>query len=433
MFVVGVAVSLCGCGGQDSGGAGSDASGAGFRPIDASAAVFWDRQTTETAELLRTLADEFNATRGGLLPVKVEHSGGYSDIFRKVTVAIQAGALPSMAVAYQSMTAEYVQAGAVVDLDTFATDPQKGLSQEDRDDFFPVVLETNRYPQLGGKMYSFPFCKSVVMLYFNKRVLTQAGFDAPPKTWDEFLHQCRTIKEKTGRAAYAINVDCSTIAGMIFSMGGEVVDGMMTLYDSPASLKTFQLIETLAKEELAYQIAPSSYDDQVALSQDSVAFVMRSSSSRTGIKMLMEGRQDQWGMAMIPQDDPAHPKTVLYGPNICIFNTTKEQQEAGWDFVKYFTSKEIVVRWALGTGYLPIRKSVANHPDLQRFWGEWPYNKAAFDCLPFAKSEPNLAGWQDVRKLVETAESEILTGKKTAAEAVSELKKQADAVLSLQK
>lgn len=402
-----------------------------YKPINSEAAVFWDRQTTETAELLRQLADDYNAGRPqGLLPIKVEHVGGYSDIFRKVSASIEAGVLPSLAVAYQSMTAEYVQADAVVALDDLVSDPQNGLSQEDLADFFPVVLETNKYPTYGNKMYSFPFCKSVLMLYFNKDVLAKAGFDQPPRTWDEFLGQCRKVTEVTGKAAYAVNVDCSTIAGMIYSMGGEVVSGTQTQFDSPVGLKVFGLLETLAREKLAYTISPGTYDDEMAFSRDEVAFIMRSSSGKTSTAMLMKGRDAAWGMAAIPQADPAAPSTVLYGPNICLFKTTPEQQAAGWDFTKFFTSPDINVRWALGTGYLPIRKSAAEDARVQEFWAQWPYNKAAYDCLAYARSEPNLAGWQEVRSLVEKAEMEVMTGLKTAQQTTAELKAKADEVLS---
>jgi multiple sugar transport system substrate-binding protein len=360
----------------------------------------------------------------------VEHSGGYKEIFQKVSASIRAGALPGMAVAYQSMTAEYALTGAVVALEPFINDPQTGLTAADLDDFFPVVIATNRYPDFGGKMLSFPFCKSVLMLYFNKRVLGQAGFTEPPKTWADFLEQCRQVKAKTGKFAYAVSVDCSTIAAMIFSMGGEMVSGKETRFDSPPALKTFELIETLANEDLAYQITPGAYDDEGALAQDTVAFVIRSSSGRTNVKLLMQNEQDKWGMAMIPQDNPQAPSTVLFGPNVCIFNTTPEQQQTAWAFAKFFTSPDVSVRWALGTGYLPIRKSAASNPDMQKFWAEWPYNRAAFDCLPFAKSEPNLAGWQEVRTLVENAETEVLTKIKLGRQAAVDLKQKADAVLA---
>lgn len=424
---------VLGCGDSaPTGPTTGDAGAPKFKPIDTKQAVFWDRQTTESGELIRKLAEEFNAGRPGQLAVKVEHAGGYTEIFKKVSASIQAGELPAMAVAYQNMTAEYAAAGAVVPFDPFLRDPQNGLSKEELDDFVPAVIETNKYPEFGDAMYSFPFCKSVLMMFFNKQVLADAGFAEPPKTWTEFLEQARAIKAKLGKAAYAVNIDCSAIAGMIFSMGGELASGRSTLFDSPASLKTFELLETLANEGLGFQITPGTYDDETALAQDKVAFSIRSSSGRTAMALQMEGRQDKWGMAMIPQDDPANPKTVLFGPNICIFNTTPEQQRAAWDFVKFFTSSPVGVRWAVGTGYVPIRKSAAADPAIQKLWAEWPYNRAAYDCLPYAKSEPNIAGWQEVRSIVETVETAVLAKTKTAKEAVAEIKQKADAALAKQ-
>lgn len=417
-----VIVLAAGCGGAPQ--------GAGFRPIDPKHAVFWDRQTVESAELLRELSGEFNARNTGI-PIKVERSGGYSDIFRKVSASIRARALPGMAVSYESMTAEYIPTGAVTPLDDFIQAPGIGLSSEDLDDFFPVVLETNTFSEFGGKMYSFPFAKSVLMMYFNRRVLSAAGIDAPPRTWDEFLEQCRQVKAKTGKHAYAANVDCSTINAMIFSRGGDVLRGRSTLYDSPESIQVFELIETLVKEDLAYQITPGTYDDEVALLNDQVAFTLRTSSGFANIARRMND-PERWGVARIPQSDPARPATVLYGPNVVIFNTTPEHQRAAWEFIKFFTSTAVSVRWALGTGYMPVRKSALAHPEMQAFWEQWEYNRAAYDCLHFARPEPNVAGWQQVRDLAAQAETEVLTKTKTGHQAALDLKRAADAVLARQ-
>ncbi len=420
VLTISVALLAAGCGGAPQ--------NAEFRPIDPDNAVFWDRQTTESAALLQQLAGEFNKNRAGL-PIKVERSGGYAEIFRKVSASIRARTLPAMAVSYESMTAEYIPTGAVAPLDPFIHDPEIGLIREDLEDFFPVALETNTFSEFGGKMYSFPFAKSVLMLYFNRRVLEAAGITAPPQTWDEFLEQCRRIKAKTGKHAYAVNVDCSTFNAMIFSLGGEVLRGRETLYDSPASIRVFELLETLAKEDLAYQITPGSYDDEVALINDLVAFTLRSSSSRANLALMMNDPA-RWGLTRIPQGDPSRPVTVLYGPNVVIFNTTPEHQRTAWEFIRFFTSTEISVRWALGTGYMPVRKSALNHPEMQQFWSEWEYNRAAYDCLHFARPEPNIAGWQQVRDLVAQAETEVLARIKPGRQAALDLKRAADAVLA---
>ena len=423
LLLGGFLVIVAGC----SSGPGS----APYAPIDPDHALFWDRQIIESAKLIRIFIDEFNADHGGL-PIKIERAGGYSEIFRKVTASIQARKLPAMAVAYESMTVEYIAANAVAPLDPFIASELHGLSTEELEDFFPAVLETNRYAEFSGKMYSFPFAKSVLMLYFNEDLLKAAGIEAPPRTWEAFLDNCRTIRASTGKPAYAVAVDCSTIDGMILSMGGQLVSEGKTCFDSQESRQVFSLLEILAQEDLAFQITPASFEDHIALAKGECAFALRSSSHRSNIQRLMQDHKTQWGIAPLPQANPEAPATVLFGPNICIFNVDPAQQEAAWAFVRYFTSPEMVARWALGTGYLPIRKSVAADPKMQAFWREWKYNRVPFDCLAFAHPEPNLRGWQEVRDLVARAETEVLTKTKDAATAVRDLKAAADAVLARQ-
>ena len=156
-----MALVAFGCGRTPTGTGGDT-----FQPLNPDRAVFWDRQTTESAELLRSLVEEFNQGWKGM-PVKVERAGSYADIFRKVTGGINAGVLPAMAVSYESMTCEYIPMGAVRNLDSLIADAKVGLSESVLNDFFPNVLETNRFPEHGNSFYSFPFAKSILMLYFN--------------------------------------------------------------------------------------------------------------------------------------------------------------------------------------------------------------------------------------------------------------------------
>ena len=412
-------LSLLGCGGDD--GPMRPESDAIYRPIDPDVADFWDRQTTENADLLNAIADEFNANRDGL-PLKVIQAGNYGDIYTKTVASIKARALPTLAVAYGNMTVEYADEGAVTDLDTFVSDPEIGIAQDDLDDFFPAIMEQNRYPEHDGALLSFPYTKAVLVMYVNMNVLADAGLSEAPRTWDAFLSHARAVKEKTGKHALCFDVDASTINGMIFSMGGEIHEDGRLRYDTPAAQRTFDLLETLFKEDLAYQNPPRTFNDQTAFGRDEITFSFRPSSSLPYYKLVKEGT-DGWQVARLPQADPNDPQTVLYGANISVFKTTPDHMRAGWDFIKYFTSPEVSIRWALQTGYLPYRKSAVNNADLKAFWNEWPYNRTAFDCLPFARPEPNLRGWQQVRRHIENAVTTVITGMDSAHNALVDLQR----------
>lgn len=410
---------------------GGDSETRDFEPIAPDTVELWDRQTTIAADLLDEIAKEFNDGYSGL-PVTPISSGGYGDIYKKVIASTRAGVLPAMAVAYENMTAEYMKLGAIRPLDELISAPETGLSEEELNDYFPVMLKTNTFTQFDNQILSFPYTKSVLVLYHNNTVMSAAGLDTPPKTWDEFISQCRTIKAKTGKYAIAIDIDCSTISGIIFSLGGDIVDGDKVLYDSPHSIQAFEIIETLMKEDLAYQIPRRTFNDENAFGNNEIAFILRTSAQRPYLVNLIDDNST-WGIAPIPQVNPQYPHTALYGGNLNIFKTTSEHEKGAWAFIKYFTSPVVSVRWALETGYLPVRRSVVNHPDLQEFWNEWPSNKTAFDCLEYAKSEPNILGWQEIRGLVENAETAVVTKYKTGREAALDLQREAQAILDVQR
>ncbi len=416
-----IAILVVSCGGDEP-------SAAGFKPIDDSAAVMWVRQTTTAEVLLNEFVDAFNADRPGL-HVKIEYAGDYVDIYQKVSASIQAKTLPGMTVAYESMTTEFAMSGAVQRLDDLVADPEIGFTEAELADYFPGVLETNRYPALGGGMYSFPFSKAVLVMYFNQRVLREAGIESPPSTWDAFIAQCKTIKENTGKYGYAIDIDCSTLDGFLMSLGGDIVTEDGRAFAGPGMLHVFEMLRFLVDEDLAYLTPPRTFEDRSAFAQDEVAFTFRSSSHLAPIGELMEGDRDAWGVAVIPQDDPDNPRTVLYGPNACIFAIGDKQVRTSWEFIRYFSRPENSVKWALGTGYLPVRKSAADLPELKAYWAEWEGHRVPYDCLAFARPEPNLAGWQEVRGLVEVAAKDVVTGIRTPEAAAADLATRATAAL----
>ncbi len=398
-----------------------------FDPIDDEAAVFWVRFTEETGGLMEDIIAGFNEEEPGP-PIKGDFIGGYSQIFQKVTAGISARTLPAMAVSYESMTAEYIAAGAVAPLDAFIDHPEHGLSQEALEDIHPAILDSNRYEEFGGKMYSFPFTKSVLVMYYNEAVMDAAGIAEPPRTWDAFLELSRMVKEATGKFAYAWDADASTFHAFVYSMGGSVYDGMETLYDQEAAVAVLELFAALGKEELAYQIQPRTWEDAEALARGDIAFRFRTSAAIPHLNNAMEG-YDGWGVSTIPQRDPGSPATVLFGPNISIFRVDPMQQDAAWRFVRYFTQPDVSNRWAVETGYLPIHQSAKDAPEIRAYWEEASYLDVPYANLDFARSEPSVRGWQAVRPLVENAMVEVFRGLKEPQQAGNDLKQKADQAL----
>ncbi|HLU53409.1 MAG TPA: extracellular solute-binding protein [Acidimicrobiia bacterium] len=49
--------------------------------------------------------------------------------------------------------------------------------------------------EVDGGLYAVPFDLGMVGFWYNKELFAQAGIDAPPTTWDEFLEDVQTLKD----------------------------------------------------------------------------------------------------------------------------------------------------------------------------------------------------------------------------------------------
>ncbi|HEY3109552.1 MAG TPA: ABC transporter substrate-binding protein [Chloroflexota bacterium] len=397
--------------------------------------LFWHTQTGPLADALNKIIDDFNKKSSGA-KIKGEYAGSYTQTYQKAMAAIQGGGLPSMAVAYESMVADYMRANAVVALDDYVGDGQNGLSKADLDDIFPFALSRNRFPQFGNKLLSFPFTVSNLNMYTNVDMLKQAGVNAVPQTWDDFYAASKAIKEKLNKPAYTASVDASTIHGMIYSNGGNLLDesNTKTLYDQKPGVDTFELLERMAKEGLVFQIKPGSNDDQNDIANEKAAFMIRSSTTRPFLEPLVKDKF-KWTMSLIPQGKENKEKaTTLFGANVTIFKSTPEKQLGAWQFIKYFASTDVTSEWGAVGGYIPVRKSGANVDPYKSYLAKNPeLNRVSLDNMQYSRPEPNIIGYQDIRPVIEDAETAVLAGKSTGQQAAKKVKDEADKILAEKK
>ncbi|NUQ00476.1 MAG: ABC transporter substrate-binding protein, partial [Armatimonadetes bacterium] len=393
--------------------------------------VFWHTQTQENATALDQIVKEYNAKHPEL-PVTATYIGDYTQLYQKIRASAaqtRNRVLPDLAVAYESMIADYMAADIVRPLDDLLADPQSGLNAASLDDIHPAYLETNRFPQFGNQLLSFPFTKSNLMLYYNESMLRKANV-LPPATWEHFIEACRAVKAEFGITPMVTAIDPSTIDGMILSMGGRLIssDGTQAAFEAAETLEAFKVLDTLYREGLARQVVEKN-DQNAQFAQKQCCFFFRTSASRPALATLV-GKSFDWGCQGLPVKTGEKPMTVMFGANICIFKSTPAKERAAWEFIKYFTSTEVTARWSMASGYLPVRKSAAKLPAYEQFVAAAPQNRAALDLLPVARPEPNVAGWQSVRDCLEAAETAVATQVKKPEAIVQELDQCADAALT---
>lgn len=388
---------------------------------------FWHTRRGDQEKCLQSICEEYERSTPGI-DIEPVYQGSYGDLNKKTRAAIQAKSLPALSVAYEDHVSEYMANAVIRPLDDLVSDPEIGLSPEDLKDIPEQYLASNRFARFDNKLLSFPFTKSNLVLYFNRSLLQKAGLKTPPKTWSEFEQQAAVVSKATGKPAYAFSADASTFDGMIYSQGGKILDPATgkTRFHEPATVRLLELLQRMSRSR-TLQLAGGDDAGNLFIGQ-SAAFVTDTSASRAFLEAQI-GSSFEWDITMIPHAEGVEPATVMYGPNVILFKSSPAQEREAWKFVKHFTSPAVTARWARETGYLPVRRSAVDQPEMKRFYQENPRALHVYEILPMAKPEPNVVGWQEVRKLIEDTARSVVTGGAAPASAAAELTKKADAAL----
>ena len=430
LLLTAVLALLAGCGDQDTQTPGAGGKGSGKTVLQ-----MWHSQKRQNEDALKDIVARFNQ-QSPSYEIQLHNLGSYTTLFQKTRVTIQGGKLPDLCVAYESMVSEFAaETDVVLPLGDYINHPDYGLSKDEQADIFPSFLQSNRYPEFGNQLLSFPFTKSLLMLYYNADILRAAGHEQPPATWDEFVQQCRDVKAKAGITPFSYSRDPSSFDAMILSLGGKLVadDGTRSLLDSPQARRVLEMLDTLVRDKLATVVPLQSDDDRLHFSTGTAAFILRSSTTRAYMRkdiLDAQGRDRfDWQMACPPVGTGQPKLTVLYGGNICVFKSTPERQRGAWEFIKFFVSPEITAEWASRTGYLPVRRSAADVKTYAAFLAEHRRNRATFDTIPCGVREPSVAGWQAIRQYILEQITRVCKGQATPAEAATAAAARADAEL----
>ncbi len=242
------------------------------------------------------------------------------------------------------------------------------LSQEFLDTFYPNVMEDY---EIDGSHYGLPLYISPFVLYCNKDILKEAGFDAPPETYDEMMSMADEIaKLKTddgnkiypfGQTTASVPVSGVALNAMIFTMGGRLFDDEGNLsVDNDGFKQTFELLQELDKKQYNPQNAKlKDLRNLFALGQ--LAMYYDQSWGFNGISSINEDAADFAISAKPLKGGSGEGKSMLQAHSIILVDNGEEQTAALSDFVEYLISEDTLQDYLQNiTPAYPATKSMAD-------------------------------------------------------------------------
>jgi len=372
---------------------------------------FWHTQTGAKADKLNAIIDAFNRSQPSVT-VKPEFQGDYNAIFKKLLSAVSAGQTPDVAVSYPSMVSEYQGANAVVPLDDYVKSAKYGLTKAEQQDYIAPYWDEGQYPEYGKSMLSFPFTKSLLVMYYNADRLQAAGITKSPGdwTWDDFAAAAKSVTDSTGKG-WAISVSASTFDGMVYSRGGRLIsdDQKHWLFNQQAGVDSLTFHQAAAREGWGYRVSQAN-GDQADFAAGRAALTLSSSSGFPFYKTdVDQGGRFNWSLAMLPHGSGANPSTVLYGGSLAIFKSTPEKQLGAWLFLKYFSSPEVTADWSIATGYSPVRQSAVGSDAVRTAMKASPAYAAIIQSIAkYGRPETSVRGTEDTRGFIEDAITRVI-------------------------
>lgn len=432
-FLLAGTLLVTSCSGGDAGDPGNAAASTesidGIELPEGVEIDFWHIQATIYGEAITEMVQEFNATNEWGIVVNESFKGSYQELNQAVRASLAGGGAPDVSMAYENDTLEYVANDVIVPLDPYIESEKYGVPEEDMADMVDGVLARQQVDAYNGSTLSWPHGNSSMGMYYNADLFAEAGIDAPPADWDEFLDQARQMKDETGLPYSAMGTGKNGIYyNMLRSKGITPYDpgAATTEFTSPESIESLELLALLFEEELAYTAA----DTEQEFTNERTATEL-GTTARTSTKIEQIQDKFQWSVALTPQET-AEPITQLYGGNHVILSSDDPEQElASWLFMRWFADTDAQSIYAARTGYSPAVESALDTELLSTNYEENPQKAAAFDnVFVNAQIMPPTAAGNAIDDMVTGIVEEVVLGRLTPQEAAERMDAEATSLLA---
>jgi len=359
-----------------------------FDPSTEVTVKFWHAMGQANQKIIAEIITRFEK----LYPnIKVEQTSlnDYTTLRDTISSGIAANELPTVAQTYPDHVALYLNGDAVRELDSYVSSEQEiqladetttivGLTAEEQAQYVAGFWAEGTIYDSKGTRYSVPFNKSTEVMYYNKTMFDKYGWEVP-KTWDQVVTICEEFKNTTEYATLSKDYKCAGFSydseANLFITLTQQWGGEYTKFDDNGK-GVFAFNNDLSKEAIRFYSEQSAKGNLVTTTYfgtnySSDAFkagqvVMTIGSSAGASYNVPSDGSFEVGVTTYPQKDEKNNQVIQQGTNVSLFIRDDKQEElAGWLFMKFLTNYDSALLWCTETSYFPIRKDVLQSAEYQ--------------------------------------------------------------------
>lgn len=285
---------------------------------------------------------------------------------------------PNVAMIATQAAQTFIDAGAIINLESYIHSKAGFTPAQIRTDYYPVVW-ADMQALNGHGQYLMPLeKKSAVVLYYNADLFKRAHIPAAPQTWAQVVTDATKITN-LGQNIHGIEWTPSVRQFLMMTQdfGGKVWTNSSHRYfdlNNAGARRAFTTLRNMVKNKI--MIPTQGYNYQLDFGTGKVGILIDASAGYTYDLGSVGGKFPMLA-APAPVGPSGHPYNYINGASLVMFNEgTAAQQKASWTFMKWMSSPSTNLYWNEHTNYLPLGPAVMK--GMQSFYKTHPAYAASF-------------------------------------------------------
>lgn len=378
-------------------------------------------QAGPTVEEMNTIVEEFNKNNPDTTVI-IDYVA-YDALHDKVTTA-----MASTPPAYDVFLVDDIWYAEFADKG-YIQDVTERITPDMKEKIFEAAWDITT---VDGKTYGLPWLLDQKYFYYNEKILADAGFSAPPATWEELVEQSQAIKEQGlvefpivwswGQYEAAI---CDWVT-LLYGNGGSIVDESGNVaFNNEIGVETLTWMVETIDAGITNPASVSYVEEDVrnVFSQGNAAFATNWNYMFDLVNFQADQSTvtGQVKMALMPAfADSGVQSATIDGSMGFSVAANSPNKDAAWAYVSYLTSEDVQNRYS--AHLLPVWKTSFEGEAGQKLASASDVTAVTVPMFqqqfPFSKVRPKVPFYPEASKALQLALQQALTKQLSPKEAL---------------
>lgn len=330
----------------------------------------WYSGGKTAVNVFQEIVDDYNKSQDKYEIATVTQAD-YSETYEKLQAGIAGKNAPDMALLDVDKALNLSEKDLIADINPFIEKDE----EFPKEDYLPVFFEQGI--DEDGKLFAMPAYGTTQVLYYNIEAFNKAGIDPNSiKTWQDLAEAAKKMTKEDGSfIGWEPMWGSGNLIDAVLSNGGSLLseDGKTVEINSEEWVEVWESFRKWIHEDKIMKVNSggqgweywyTTIDDVL---QNKAGGYTGSSGDQADLDFNKVAAMEQPGF----HDNPSAP--VAGALQLVMLNdSSNEEKEGVYDFMKFFTTGENQARWSIATGYIPVRNTTLQVPEYASYTKENP-------------------------------------------------------------